>query len=217
MRLPGRAAAGRAVLPAAAAAVVAGIIVLAAPGLLRVLDRAALDTFIRQTPPPAPSRDIAIVAIDEPSLAAHGQWPWPRDLVARLVTALADRGASVVAFDVIFPEQDRLGAPGVRPGDATSTDAAFAAAMTRVPVVTGFALTFETTASSAIPCASRTPPMIRQRTETMTSRLFAATGAICDIPEIASASASAGTINVSPDEDGMLRRLPAVTASAGLV
>ena len=36
-----------------------------------------------------------------------GQWPWPRTTVRDLVQGLASKGASVVAFDVLFAEPDR--------------------------------------------------------------------------------------------------------------
>ena len=48
---------------------------------------------------------VVVVAIDEPSLAEIGrQWPWPRDLHARLVTALRGAGATAIGVDLIFAE-----------------------------------------------------------------------------------------------------------------
>jgi len=55
---------------------------------------------------------VVVVAIDEKSLGAHGQWPWPRDLVAELVTRIAKAGPLVVGMDIFFPEPDRF-SPGV--------------------------------------------------------------------------------------------------------
>jgi adenylate cyclase len=49
---------------------------------------------------------ITIVSIDEPSFIQLGeQWPWSRTLHARLVDKLYAEGASVIAFDVMFPER----------------------------------------------------------------------------------------------------------------
>jgi adenylate cyclase len=46
-----------------------------------------------------------LVAIDEPSFSAIGkQWPWPRDLHARLLQSLHRAGAKVIALDVVFAE-----------------------------------------------------------------------------------------------------------------
>jgi CHASE2 domain-containing sensor protein len=38
------------------------------------------------------SRDIAIVEIDDSSIAALGRWPWPRELQARVLRAAAQGG-----------------------------------------------------------------------------------------------------------------------------
>lgn len=51
---------------------------------------------------------VRIVDIDEASLAEHGQWPWPRNTIARLVDNLAKSGAAAIAFDAVFAEADRL-------------------------------------------------------------------------------------------------------------
>jgi adenylate cyclase len=67
---------------------------------------------------PRPPTDLAIVAIDDPTLQALGQFPFPRDVYARLLDKLA--GAKVVAFDVLFVEPDRVNPQG---------DALFAAAI----------------------------------------------------------------------------------------
>ncbi|MBZ7982927.1 CHASE2 domain-containing protein [Campylobacter sp. RM12647] len=50
---------------------------------------------------------IAIVDIDEKSLASLGQWPWDRDILACLVYKL--NSASVVGFDIYFAESDKRG------------------------------------------------------------------------------------------------------------
>ena len=58
----------------------------------------------------APERRLILVDIDEKSLQELGPWPWPRQRVAQLVTALGEQGASLQIFDVVFAEE--------RPGDA---------------------------------------------------------------------------------------------------
>jgi PAS domain S-box-containing protein len=52
-----------------------------------------------QLPPPD---DIAIVAIDEPSIARFGRFPWPRSLAARAVDAIAAMQPKVIALDVLY-------------------------------------------------------------------------------------------------------------------
>jgi adenylate cyclase len=55
-----------------------------------------------------PDTPVRIIDIDEASLARYGQWPWPRTLIAELVTQLAGAGAVAIAFDMVFPEPDRM-------------------------------------------------------------------------------------------------------------
>ena len=56
----------------------------------------------------APQSQVpVVVGIDEESLAAFGQWPWPRYRLASLVEQLQALGAQVVALDFLMPELDR--------------------------------------------------------------------------------------------------------------
>src|SRR5260370_26389040 len=79
------------------------------PPPLEELRLRTFDTYQKLAPrPPMPDSPVVILDIDEQSLSAFGQWPWPRTLVADLVTRLTNLGAAAVAFDIIFAEPDRL-------------------------------------------------------------------------------------------------------------
>jgi adenylate cyclase len=52
---------------------------------------------------PAPD-DVVIVGIDNASIQAFGAWPWPRDIHARIIDALAKAGARAIGYDVTFSE-----------------------------------------------------------------------------------------------------------------
>ena len=56
-----------------------------------------------------PSDRIAVIAIDDQSIANIGRWPWPRDVHAQLIDKLAAAKARVVVHTVFFfePEVDR--------------------------------------------------------------------------------------------------------------
>lgn len=47
---------------------------------------------------------IAVVRIDDESVAALGRWPWPRALQARLIEAVAKHGAAAIVYDVLLTE-----------------------------------------------------------------------------------------------------------------
>jgi CHASE2 domain-containing sensor protein/predicted Ser/Thr protein kinase len=73
---------------------------ISSPGELP-LDRGVYD-WMMSTVATTPSREVAIVAIDDASLAQLGEWPWPRDVHASLIDKLKAEGARVVAFTVPF-------------------------------------------------------------------------------------------------------------------
>ena len=50
--------------------------------------------------------DIVIVAIDDPSIAAIGRWPWRRALHAELITRLSTQQPRAIGMDVLFNEED---------------------------------------------------------------------------------------------------------------
>ena len=83
--------------------------------LLRIWDPLPIEALRLRTfdlyqliaPRVASQRPVVIVDIDEASLKALGQWPWPRTIVADLVTRATQMGALVIAFDMVFAEPDR--------------------------------------------------------------------------------------------------------------
>ncbi|WP_208976897.1 CHASE2 domain-containing protein [Stappia sp. ES.058] len=120
------------------------------PAFVETIRLMGFDTYQRLWPRAENDYPVRIVDIDERSLAIHGQWPWRRDTLADLTDALAEMGAAVVAYDVIFAEPDRLSPHRYLPElEETSelkaqalpdTDAEFAEAIARMPVVLGYAL-----------------------------------------------------------------------------
>ena len=75
---------------------------------------------------------VTVVAIDQKSLQAIGQWPWPRTELARLVNAVNQADPSAIALDILMPEADAL-SPGRLLSRAGIKDAAIVAALQRLP------------------------------------------------------------------------------------
>src|SRR3954453_16248218 len=83
------------------ASATAGILVdWRAPGLSRY----ARDSMMRLRGPLPLPEDIAIVAIDEASIAHFGRFPWSRQVVARTIDALASAHPKVIALDVLVTD-----------------------------------------------------------------------------------------------------------------
>src|SRR5271154_757318 len=60
------------------------------------------DLFQVLRPRDQTARPVVIADIDEASLKEIGQWPWPRTVIADLVTRLRELGAAAVGFDIVF-------------------------------------------------------------------------------------------------------------------
>lgn len=71
--------------------------------LMESLERKAYDLGVRATTR-VPSDKIAIIAIDDESVANLGRLPWPREIHARLIDKLAEGQAKVVGHTVLFFE-----------------------------------------------------------------------------------------------------------------
>lgn len=51
------------------------------------------------------SPDVVVVELDEAGAQRYGLWPWPRDVVAKLIQALLDADAKVVGLDIAFTDE----------------------------------------------------------------------------------------------------------------
>ncbi len=71
--------------------------------LLQGVERTAYDWGVRGSsanPHPA----VSVIAIDDPSIANLGRWPWPRDLHAAMIEMLSAGGAKSIGYTVMFLE-----------------------------------------------------------------------------------------------------------------
>ena len=76
-------------------------------GFIPGLERWAYDLGVNMTSK-APSDKVAVIAIDEQSIANIGRWPWPRDVQAKMIDQLAAAKAKVIGNTVFFfePQKD---------------------------------------------------------------------------------------------------------------
>jgi len=183
----------------------------------------SFDLYQNLKPSAVQERPVVIVDIDEDSLAKHGQWPWPRTLMARLVDRLADYRVAAVAFDIVFAEPDRHSParyaegmpelPGaVREALATlpSNDVKFAESLKRTNAVLALALLRGAREGEAAdvpspPIAVRGPPGADAK-----PHLVGARAALANIDVLHKTAKGAGIITHNPEFDGVVRRMPAI-------
>src|SRR4030067_1903300 len=71
--------------------------------LMQSLERKAYDLGVLASLR-TPSDKIAVIAIDDQSIANLGRWPWPREIHANMVDILAASHAKAIGYVVFFFE-----------------------------------------------------------------------------------------------------------------
>jgi adenylate cyclase len=188
------------------------------PFFVQALRLIAFDSYQRIAPPAFDkSLPVRVVDIDEASIAKIGQWPWPRTVMADLLKKLTEKGASAVAFDVMFPEADRTSLEQIvkhmPPEQAAQLAGAIAASPTNDQV---FAETLRQTPSvigtTLTGSATDTPPFHPKAGYAVAGddpRPFMVTfsGATGNLPIFEQAAKGIGALNWTPDRDQVLRRV----------
>jgi serine/threonine-protein kinase len=89
-------------------AILAVLILHGSTDAISTLERRFYD-FASTSTARQPSSDIAVIAIDDQSIANIGRWPWPRDVHAKLIDQLASAKAKTVVHTAFFfePQLDR--------------------------------------------------------------------------------------------------------------
>ncbi|HET9364997.1 MAG TPA: CHASE2 domain-containing protein, partial [Candidatus Angelobacter sp.] len=64
------------------------------------------DFFFRVRRPLPVSQNVALVLIDDATLAQQGRWPWPRTELAKLIRAVSQQHPKAVGLDVLLPEDE---------------------------------------------------------------------------------------------------------------
>lgn len=167
-----------------------------------------------------PDTPVRIIDIDDESIRRIGQWPWPRNTVAKLNSRLGDAGAAVIAYDIIFSEADRTSpenmlqvlesnpnAKGKFPEilNLKSHDSILAESFKETRVVTGFFLLGNATAD--LPPPRQGFSLIG---DSPAAHLESYQGALFAIPELYNAASGAGHVSFIPDGDGVVRTAPLV-------
>ncbi len=198
------------------------------------LDDIIYDARLRSTMPRSIDNRIAIIDIDEKSLAELGRWPWSRNKMATLVNELFDKQQiAILGFDVVFAEaDDSSGLSRLRQlannelRDQTGFterlsqiqgsldyDAAFAKSIDKRPVVMGYYLTSDRDGrtSGALPAPVMQSDALQGRPIKFTSW----SGYGSNIESLAKAAPLAGFFNSITDLDGVVRSIPLIAEHKG--
>lgn len=202
------------------------------PFFLKTVELKVYDAMFRATYSEQVPADIVIVDLDEESLAAFGQWPWPRYRVAMLLEKIRRAGAVSIGLDMVFAEKDRtspkiikkqlqneLGVlvhfAGLPPG-LEDNDAILAGILEQGPFSLGYYFEMQDRKYRSQK-ASTGPIKLHPLQAAILGKsgaiplhkaLFRADGVVGNIPVLSNAVMGSGFMNVTPDSDGIVRRVP---------
>src|SRR5215813_2325479 len=210
------------------------VVLLLALVPLRILDPPPLEEVRLRTfdfyqllqPRQTEAQPVAIVDIDEASLKEIGQWPWPRTIVADLVTQLTELGAASIAFDVIFAEPDRM-SPSIavtsfrnldddtrnKLRSLPSNDEVLAEAIRHSRVVVGQVGSATPVPRSEADAALQTGFAVMGPDPAPFLVTFA--GLLRNVPAVEQAAAGHGVFSILPERDGIVRRVPIIMRAQG--
>ena len=183
------------------------------------------DTRMALTTAQGEDNRIAIVDIDERSLAELGRWPWGRDKLAQLVDRLfQDYQIAVLGFDIVFAEPDtssglavlqQLGQKELA-GDVSfrqllpalannlDFDARFARSLQQRPTVLGYYFSHDNNNRyGQLPAPVLSASTLRDAGDALGEE----TGFGANLPLLMQHAASAGHFVPTPDSDGVTRRV----------
>jgi len=169
-----------------------------------------------------------IVDIDEKSLKRYGQWPWPRYRIATLLDKLRNLGALSIGLDMLFAEEDRASIHSIRkevsrdfgvelnfrevPANLRDNDQRLAKTLAGGSVVLGYQFLFDEGSDSenCLLHPLRVNKLGHDKAERDSPLFIHARSVSCNLKMFSQAAAGSGFFNISPEADGILRRVPLI-------
>jgi adenylate cyclase len=143
--------------------------------------------------------NIYTVNIDEDTITKYGQYPFPRDVYAKIIEDLYKRNAGLVVFNILLSEEDRFG-----------KDRVLAETMNKFPVI------LPNTPENKNKNTPRNPSTAVIKNE-HANQITQYAGIMANVPVLESRAVGTGTIHTDPENDNVVRRMPLVIAVDGVV
>lgn len=143
--------------------------------------------------------NIYTVNIDEAALEQYGQYPFPRNIYADIIKDIYARGAGIVVWNIMMPEEDRFG------GDKVLSET-----MMVLPVILASRPDLKTKNEPINPGAAIINPEFLDT-------LIPYPGITANIPLLEQNAVGAGIVNTETEIDGVVRRLTTVAVVDGVL
>ena len=212
-----------------AVSVVGGLLGQMETGLPAKLNHLFLDGYLHRSANGRAAENTVVIDIDDVSLAAGGQWPWPRYRMAALIQKISEAQPAAIGLDLLFSEPDRTSLQNIQKSfkqdfgldlsftgassGMTNNDGYFGQVLAGANVVGARYFYFDHI--TAVQTA--TSPAFHFTGKTQLLALHEAPGVLDNTYEISSQLKYTGFLNNQPDPDGMLRRTPLLIRHNGVI
>ncbi len=187
------------------------------PKSLESIDNRLRDYFFTLRGEIPNSKNVVIVDIDEKSLKKLGQWPWSRNIIAKILENLSNNSVALIALDIVFPEEDKssphkvLKKLGIEKKSVPNYDLELARTISNTPTILGYQFEFKEDNKYLNKEAPHIPAIFIERNKIMGEEyLLKATGTILNMSSIQNSAYSSGFFNNVPDISGIIRSVPLI-------
>ena len=160
------------------------------PYVKEILKLKSFDILIQQEEKQV-SQDIGIVTIDEEAIEKYGQWPWSRDVLAKIIYDLRRDGVGVIMIPILFSEEDRLGGDDILANTLIDNGVVIAQV--------GTSQINKNSVPRGVAKIGNPLPY-----------LFEWDGMLGPISKLGQNANGVGVINTAPEIDGVVRRIPLI-------
>ena len=178
------------------------------PEVPETLNLKIYDLKLSRVPPPTYHRSIVHLDVDDEAIMKYGPWPWDRGLSARIVDKLAEFGASIVAFDILY----------CSPGKSPEGNQALCESMKKagnVIAATGLGISYDPAQELKLDQNSTRADALYDKSwqvkfpaTAVLPRVVRLKDSYVPLPGIIVDAQDVGHVKVSPDRDVVHRRVP---------
>ena len=145
--------------------------------------------------PETQSDQIVLLNIGEKALEVNGQWPWPRQYFAQMISDLRNANAGIIGITVMYPEADRFGGDEV----FTSWVKDNGIVLSQVPSARGRSDVAPYVGTAVL---GEGDPY---------DFAYEYSNLVTNIPDLEKVAAGIGMVNSTVEVDNLVRRMPLIT------
>jgi len=182
------------------------------PNHLQYINNKVLDIFFNSRDTISIGDNVVIVDIDDKSLTQVGQWPWSRNIMAKLIKSINSFSPSSIGFGIIFSEPDRTSPSNLIQNSnkhLENYDETLATTIedSDIPIILGYSF-LDTPNEEENHETPYVPAVFKNNIKNKDLNFYEASSALLNIPIIQDSAYSSGFLNSISDENGRIVYMP---------